>query len=396
MPLIQKLTETLTRMPPDLRARRWAPPSWWSDAKLGIFVHWGLYSVPAYAPVGHRIDDTLSGATDGAAESPYAEWYANSLRFPDSSVSRHHREHYGDAPYEDFVEPFERGLESWDPEQWTDAFAATGAGYVVLVAKHHDGYCLWPTEVTNPHAPGFHSERDLVGELAAAVRSRGMRFGIYYSGGYDWTFNQTPIARPSDMAFAVPHGDYPDYAARHIAELTERYEPSVLWNDICWPAGMQHLYRTLTHYFSVVPHGVVNDRFMPVPRGVTRVVSLPGVAWALDKAVERTLEGGRLVPPKPPFAQYRSPEFADLPDGLDGPWEMTRGIDHSFAYNQASAAEDYLSQEDLIGSITRTIAQGGNFLLNVGPKGVDASIPAEQLRRLQWLAEHHAKTPWTR
>ncbi len=146
------------------------------------------------------------------SESPCAEWYENSLRCPDSSVSRHDRERHGDRPYRDFVHDVNAGLHRWDPQQWADAFASTGAGYVVLVAKHHDGYCLWPTDVANPGAVGFHSERDLVGELAAAVRAIGMRVGLYYSGGYDWTWNQTPIGRPSDSARAVPGGDHPKCA----------------------------------------------------------------------------------------------------------------------------------------------------------------------------------------
>src|SRR5690606_3899629 len=112
---------------------------------------------------------------------------------PGSPTARHHAEHYGDAPYEDFRHEFEAGLADWDPEEWADRFAATGAGYVVLVTKHHDGYLLWPSEVENPHRPGWHAPRDIVGDLADAVRARGMRFGVYYSTGLDWTFDDLPI-----------------------------------------------------------------------------------------------------------------------------------------------------------------------------------------------------------
>ncbi|WP_436792870.1 alpha-L-fucosidase [Actinospongicola halichondriae] len=395
MSLTRTVVETVTRMPEELRSRNRTPPQWWSDAKLGIFIHWGIYSVPGYAPVGRSIDETISeGEGAGEAETPYAEWYANSLRFPDSSVSRHHRETYGDQPYEDFVEPFERGLESWDPEAWAHAFAATGAGYVVMVTKHHDGYCMWPTDVPNPHAPGFHSKRDLVGELATAVRAEGMRFGTYYSGGYDWTFNSHPIGSGSDGLLAVPHDGYHEYAARHVAELAERYEPSVMWNDICWPSRPKALYRVLRDYFATVPDGVVNDRFMPVP-DLSRLVRIPRVASAIDRGFEQAMSKGGIIPPKPPFAQFRTPEYADLPDGLDGAWEMTRGLDHSFAYNRLSTDDDLLSRDELLDSLTDAISKGGNFLLNVGPKGVDASIPDEQLRRLEWMAERNAETPWT-
>lgn len=396
MSLTRTIVETATRMPPELRSRNWNPPRWWSEAKLGIFIHWGLYSVPAFAPRGTDIGETLaSGTSSPYAESPYAEWYANSLRLTGSSVSRHHREHYGDQPYEHFVEPFERGLEAWDPEQWADAFARTGAGYVVMVTKHHDGYCLWPTDVPNPHAPGFHSSRDLVGELATAVRAKGMRFGTYYSGGYDWTFDATPIGTPSEGPLAVPHGDgYHEYAARHVAELTERYEPSIMWNDICWPSRPREVYRVLRDYFAAVPEGVVNDRFMPAP-DLSRLLRIPRVARVVDRLAQQAVAKSGLVPPKPPFAQHRTPEYAELPDGLDDPWEMTRGLDHSFAYNVASTEEDLLSRDELLDSLTDAISRGGNFLLNVGPKGVDSSIPEEQLRRLEWMAERNAQTPWT-
>lgn len=124
------------------------------------------------------------------------------------------------------------------------------------MAKHHDGYCLWPTDVANPHAPGWHCERDIVGELAEAVRAAGMKFGLYYSGGYDFTFNPHPIGTYTDGLRAVPFDDYPAYAAAQVRELVDRYEPSVLWNDICWPAPRRDIYEIFQHYFDVVPTDV--------------------------------------------------------------------------------------------------------------------------------------------
>ena len=106
---------------------------------------------------------------------------------------------------------------------------------MVLVAKHHDGYCLWPTGVDNPCRPGWHSRRDVVGELAGAVRAAGMRFGLYYSGGLDWTFDDRPLGSMADVLAAVPRGEYPAYAEAQVRELIDRYRPSVLWNDIAWP-----------------------------------------------------------------------------------------------------------------------------------------------------------------
>ena len=90
-----------------------------------------------------------------------------------------------------------------------------------------------------------------------------MRFGVYYSGGLDWTFEDRPIGAMSDLIAAIPRGDYPDYAAAHLRELIARYRPSVLWNDIAWPSEGKHLWPLLTEYYAAVPDGVVNDRWMP-------------------------------------------------------------------------------------------------------------------------------------
>ena len=103
-------------------------------------------------------------------------------------MARHHRERWGDRPYEAFAADFEAGLEQWDPQAWAERFRDAGARYVVLVSKHHDGFCLWPTERAQPEPAGLAHERDVVGELAEAVRGVGLRFGLYYSGGLDWTF----------------------------------------------------------------------------------------------------------------------------------------------------------------------------------------------------------------
>ncbi len=162
------------RNPTLQRLRRHRVPAWWLDAKLGIFIHWTIASVPAFAPVGTDFSSLLqSEQRDAYSLSPYVEWYQNSLRFPNSPVARHHRETYGDRPYESFRDVWEAGLEQWDPHAWAAQFKASGARYVVFVAKHADGYCLWPTDVANPRRPGWHCRRDVVGELADAVRAAG-------------------------------------------------------------------------------------------------------------------------------------------------------------------------------------------------------------------------------
>jgi hypothetical protein len=90
--------------------------------------------------------------------TPYTEWYWNALRVPGSPTARFHAEHYGDRPYADFRPPFAEGLRAWDPSAWARLFRRACARYVVLVTKHHDGYCLWPSGVANPHQAGWCSD----------------------------------------------------------------------------------------------------------------------------------------------------------------------------------------------------------------------------------------------
>ncbi len=361
-------------------------PAWWLDAKLGIFVHWTPASVPGFAPVDVEIGDLLkSGRRDAFARSPYAEWYENSLRFADSPVARHHREVWGNRPYEQFADDWVAGLAQWDPTEWASRFAATGARYVVLVTKHMDGYCLWPTDVRNPRRPGWHSRRDVVGELREAVLGAGMRFGIYYSGGLDSTFKDRAIGSVADLIDAVPRGDYPAYAEAQVRELIARYRPSVLWNDIAWPTAATALWSLFAHYYERVPDGVVNDRWLPWSTPLAAAHSKV-VRRAIDAGVRRQLRRGAVViPPAPPHSDVRTPEYAVFDEIQQKPWECVRGMDRSFAYNAASGPEDFLTRDELLWMVADIVAKGGNLLLNVGPRGVDAQIPHEQLTRLEWL-----------
>ena len=369
----------------DLRRHR--VPAWWSDAKLGIFVHWTPASVAGFAPIDSHIGDLLAaGDPEALAENPYTEWYENSLRFPDSSASRYHRETYGLMPYAELADLYREGLNSWDPDDWARTFAATGARYVVLVTKHHDGFCLWPSSVTNPNRSGWHTGRDVVGELSEAVRAAGMRFGVYYSGGLDWTFDDRPIGNLGSMLAAIPRGSYPDYAAAQVRELIERYRPSVLWNDIAWPAPGKDLWPLLAEYYRAVPDGVVNDRWMPWS---------PVMAAARNDLVSRgadainaraTRSKGGLIPPKPPFFDVQTPEYVVFDDVRRTPWECVRGMDQSFGYNRMSGPEQFLTDDELLDMAADITSKGGNLLLNVGPRGEDAAIPDEQRARLDTLA----------
>ncbi|MEZ5383538.1 MAG: alpha-L-fucosidase [Microthrixaceae bacterium] len=363
-------------------------PAWWRDAKLGIFVHWTPASVPGWAPTELEIGELLaSGRANALAETPYTEWYENSLRFPGSSVSQHHADVHAGRPYAEFGDLFQAGLNAWDPEDWARRFRAAGARYVVLVSKHHDGFCLWPTGVANPQRRGWNTSRDVVGELAEAVRGQGLRFGLYYSGGLDWTFNDHPIGRPSDLLAAVPTGGYGDYADAHVRELVDRYRPDLLWGDIAWPGNRRRLAELIGHYRSLVPDGVVNDRFMPHSVLSGALTSRPAAALIDRGATWMAKRDRGIVPPKPTIYDTRSPEYAIFDDTRHGAWECVRGIDRSFGFNQNSDDSHFIGRDELLWSVCDIVAKGGNLLLNVGPRGVDAQIPDAQLTRLDWLAD---------
>jgi alpha-L-fucosidase len=317
-----------------------------------------------------------------------------------------HRANYGDAPYKAFKEPFLAGLKNWDAEAWAETFRDAGAKYVVLVTKHHDGFCLWPSAVENPKQKNWFSGRDIVGELARAVRAAGLKFGIYYSGGIDWSFNRAPLRTMGDFIGSVPGGAYPAYADAQVRELIARYEPSVLWNDISWPADEPHLFRLFADYYHAVPEGVVNDRWRTATRK-SKLLRFKFMRRRFDARYTsyiaknpKAFDG--IVPPPVPHSDFRTPEYAKLPAISAKKWEATRGMSHSFGFNRNDTEEDYAPFEKLLGDFIDGAAKNGNLLLNVGPEA-DGAIPAPQMNRLKafgaWLRANgeavYGARPWT-
>jgi alpha-L-fucosidase len=127
-------------------------PEWFHDAKFGIFIHWGLYSVPAFAVGKLELDESMKrGMEEHFKNNPYAEWYLNSLRITESPTEKYHKENYGENfSYDDFVPLFNEEIKRWEPDEMVDVFKRAGAKYVVLVTKHHDGFLLWPSKHPNP------------------------------------------------------------------------------------------------------------------------------------------------------------------------------------------------------------------------------------------------------
>ena len=140
----------VTHYEPTLESLNQHPlPAWYADAKLGIFIHWGLYSVPGWAPLVHPEHDFTS--QDYINNNPYAEWYLNSMRLEDSPTQAYHREHYGaDYDYYNFAPVSTKEIKKWNPDAWAKIFRDAGAKYVVLTTKHHEGFTLWPSDIRIP------------------------------------------------------------------------------------------------------------------------------------------------------------------------------------------------------------------------------------------------------
>lgn len=329
-------------------------PEWYDTSKLGIFIHWGLYSVPAFGtPIGE-----LGAVPEDQwyVNNPYAEWYYNSINVKQGPAYEYHIKTYGkDFKYEQFTDFWK--AENWDPEEWAELFSKAGAKYVVLTSKHHDGFCLFPSAYTKFHSGNKGPKRDIVGELARSVRKRGMKFGVYYSGIIDWQYMNEPIFTDEDCrTLNSPTYAYADYVFNQYKELIDRYQPDILWNDIGWPyAGEHMLPHLLSYYYNRCPEGVINDRYNDL--------------WQ-DFFVKEYQQG----------SVHR-----------DEKWENIRGLGLSFAYNRMEGPEHIMSPQKLTALLCSTVANNGNLLINVGPMA-DGNIPELQKNSLlgmgDWLQKN--------
>ncbi len=320
-------------------------PKWYPDAKFGIFIHWGLYAVPAWA--------TNSNA-DGFG-SNYAEWYWQRLFAPNLKIHKEfvafHDSVYGkNFTYPEFANRFK--CELFNPTQWAQLFKDAGAKYVVLTSKHHDGFCLWPSaQAWNWNAKDIGPHRDLAGELTGAVKKTGLHMGFYYSL-YEW-FN--PLYK-KDVGAYVQQQMIPQ-----VKDLVTRYSPDILWADGDWDQstktwGSEQLLAWLFNESVSKENIVVNDR------------------WGSDT--------------KGKHGSFSTSEYGSGHITKGKPWEETRGIGESFGFNRNENLSEYASSEKLVHSLISVVARGGNLLLNVGP-AADGTIPVIMQQRLMdigsWL-----------
>jgi alpha-L-fucosidase len=325
-------------------------PAWFTDAKFGIFIHWGLYSVPAYAPV---IPGNLA----------YAEWYWHAMTQgrddPKASAIEtgtwaFHQKQYGASfPYQDFAGQFRTEL--FDPDHWASVFAQSGAKYVALTSKHHEGFALWPSKEASAtwgrpwNAVETGPKRDLLGDLSDAVRRKGLRMGVYYSL-YEW-YNPLWLT------------DKPRYVREHMfpqfKDLVTRYKPAIIFTDGEWemPSSDWHSTELLAWLFNESPiknDVVVNDR------------------WGKET---RHKHGG-----------YWTTEYTAGMSGMEHPWEESRGMGFSYGYNRAERLEDYHSGRELVIMLVDLVSRGGNLLLDIGP-AADGTIPVIMEERLTQIGD---------
>jgi alpha-L-fucosidase len=283
--------------------------------------------------------------------NPYSEWYLNSMRVKGSPTATYHAAHFGTRSYYSFGEDFERAVQRWKPKEWADLFADAGARYVVLTTKHHDGFTLWPSQVVNPHRDGrtLQATEDLPKQLQQALDGRGVRFGVYYSGGYDWTFKDGPFENSAGAKQGTPETEeYGAYVDAQYRELIERYHPSILWNDIRYPST-GHPDAVIQDFYRAVPDGVVNDRWHPSQ-----------------------------------WSDFTTPEYKKLDQITLKKWEECRGIGDSFGYNRAEGPLQTMASEEIIRLLIDIVSKNGNLLLDVGPEA-DGTIPDIQRQRLAEL-----------
>ena len=365
-------------------------PEWYEDAKLGIVFHWGLYSVPGWAP---RVPDTDAFLLERGPEyllrhNPRAEWYRNSMRIKGGPTQQHHAHVYGDGyPYDNFVKTFNDASDGADLTALADLCRTAGARYVLLTAKHHDGFALWPSGTAHPVKGPYHSRRDLVGDLTDAVRERRLRMGLYYSGGYDWPYSGVVVSNAADMSLAIPHDKgFVRYVTAHWRELIDRYQPSILWNDIAWPRDPK-LPRLLSHYYNVVDEGVVNDRWKEpaIPRNMV-TDALTRVAGSITQALWRSLPEERRLRTfgSPKHCDVRTCEHDSGSGASSGKWELVRPLGSSFGVNRNETPEDLISQRELIQLLCDVVAKNGNLLLGVGPRP-DGTVPEASCELLEAL-----------
>lgn len=344
--------------------RNYKVPDWYQDAKFGIFIHWGLYSVPAFEK----------------------EWYPHFMYKQGHPTFEYHLKTYGPQDkfgYKDFIPLFT--AEKWDPFQWAKLFKEAGARYVVLVAEFHDGFALWDSARTRWNSVKMGPKRDIVGELAEAVRSEGLVFGVSYHRAENWWFFEGGKQFPSDVQDpqyrdlygpAQPENTQPDETfltewLLRAFELVDKYRPQIFWFDwwIEQPAFEPYLRLFAAYYYNRAHQWdlgvVINYKHNAFPEGTA----------VLD------VERGRLGRLSPFF------------------WQTDTPVDRkSWCYIKDP---NYKTPQHILQDLVDVVSKNGCYLLDFGPRP-DGTFPEEQVRIMEeigrWLKVNgeaiYGTRPW--
>lgn len=326
-------------------------PDWYLDGKFGIFIHWGLYAVPAFGN----------------------EWYPRNMYLKDSPEFAHHVATYGPQVqfgYKDFIPLFK--AEKYDPDHWAALFKEAGAKFVVPVAEHHDGFPLYACSLSDWCAAKMGPKRDLIGDLAKAVRRQKMVFGLSSHRAEHWWFmnggktfdSDVQDARYADFyGPAAPDKTQPDTAylndwLARTCEFVDKYKPQLVWFDwwIEEPAFKPYLQKFGAYYYN------------------------RGAQWGKGVAINYK---HKAFPPKTAVFDVERGQLAAIRKEF---WQTDTAVSkNSWGY---VAKQDYKTTESLVQDLIDIVSKNGALLLNIGPRA-DGTIPEpeeQMLREIgQWL-----------
>ncbi len=318
--------------------------AWFKEARFGMFVHWGLYSILGGSYNGHTLPDkSLPNGNHW-----YSEWAQMRLDIPKEE-------------YQALVKQF--NPVNFDADQWVREVSLAGMKYLVLTSKHHDGFALWDSQVSDYDLGATACKRDLLGELAEACQKYGVKLGFYYSHWQDWEHagGAQPVwpgkVAPSDEMFEKY---WQEKCLPQVTELLERYQPDMLWFDT-WNATckdqitLERRDELIDLIRSIKPDCLINGRIC---------------AYNPGDRVDYISAGDNRHPEK----------------NLGRPWQTPATMNHTWAWH----ANDFnwKPSAKMIKLLVSNVSLGGNYLLNIGPYA-DGRIPAPSLRRLRevgaWL-----------
>ncbi|MCB0639949.1 MAG: alpha-L-fucosidase, partial [Lewinella sp.] len=312
--------------------------AWWRDAGFGMFIHWGAYAVPG-------------GVHNGKDVSGAGEWIMSSAHIPVPE-------------YEPYARQF--NPQQFDAEEWVRIAKDAGMEYIVITSKHHDGFCLWDSKVTDYDIMDTSPfKRDILKELREACDKAGIKLCFYHSI-MDW---HHPDAQGKDYGNANPNGpDFASYRENYLKpqlrELIEKYNPHVLWFDGEWiPEWTEEQGKDLYQFVrSLKPDIIINNRVGKGRQG------MQGMNREGDDV-------GDFGTPEQEILDYGSAE-------LD--WESCMTMNGSWGFKKSD--QNWKSAETLIHNLVDIAAKGGNYLLNVGPMP-EGLIPPASVERLAEMGE---------